>query len=397
MKAYFSKFLRLDWVMLASTLLLVRMGIQLIRSAGGARTSAALQDLWTVHAWTAAIGLLLYMILASIDYRKVLDWCAGPVFALAGAMLVTVLFAGAVRYGGRRWLWFFQPSELAKLAVILVLAHLFGRSSKAEDDGPPRWFGWRGGLCGLAIFGIPAALILAEPDLGTALVLVPTALVMLLAARVWLKGLVMLLLVGLLAAGLVLGTVYTAEKQSLPEDRARIYSRLPLKEHQVKRLRVFLFPDRDIFGDGYNLRQARISIGSGSWWGKGLGNGSLKKLGYLPPAVSMNDFIFAVLAEEMGFMGCLSLLLLYLGILLPGLRVAWRCEDDRGRLLAIGICTLVFAHVYVNIAMSIGLMPITGLPLPLISAGRTFLVVVMAALGMLQSVAVHGRGVESEE
>ena len=391
MKAFFSKFLRLDWVMLACMLLLVRMGIRLIQSAGGARTSAALQDLWTVHAWTAAIGLVIYMVLASIDYRKLLDWCAGPVFALAGVMLVAVLIFGSVRYGGRRWLWFFQPSELAKLAVILLLAHLFGRQPAAEN-GPPRRFGWRGGLCGLAIFGVPAALILAEPDLGTALVLVPTALVMLLAARVWIKGLVMLLLAGLLAAGLVLGAVYMAERHPSPEGTARvIYSHMPLKEHQVKRLRVFLFPDRDIHGDGYNLRQARIAIGSGSWWGKGLGKGSLKRLGYLPPAVSMNDFIFAVLAEEMGFMGCLSLLLLYLGILLPGLRVAWQCQDDRGRLLAIGVCSLVFAHIYINIAMSIGLMPITGLPLPLISAGRTFLIVVMAALGLLQSIAVHGR------
>ena len=388
MKAFFSKFLRLDWVMLVCMLLLVRMGIRLIQSAGGARTSTALQELWTVHAWTAAIGIVIYVILASIDYRKLLDWCAGPVFALAGIMLVAVLVFGSVRYGGRRWLWFFQPSELAKLAVIFLLAHVFGRQPSA-DDGPPRRFGWRGGLCGLAIFGIPAALILAEPDLGTALVLVPTAFVMLLAARVWLKGLVTLLLAGLLAAGLVLGSVYTAERQTQPEKKAAIYARIPLKEHQIKRLRVFLFPDRDILGDGYNLRQARISIGSGSWWGKGLGKGSLKRLGYLPPAVSMNDFIFAVLAEEMGFMGCLSLLLLYLGILLPGLCVAWRCPDDRGRLLAIGVCTLIFAHVYVNIAMSIGLMPITGLPLPLISAGRTFLVVVMAALGLVQSVAVH--------
>ena len=273
--------------------------------------------------------------------------------------------------------------------MILLLAHVYGRPTE-EEDGVPRRFGWRGGLCGLAIFGVPAALILAEPDLGTALVLVPTAFVMLLAARVWTKALVTLLLAGLLLAGLVLGTVYVAERQSRLEDKVRIYSRIPLKEHQLKRLRVFLFPDRDIHGDGYNLRQARISIGSGSWWGKGLGKGSLKRLGYLPPAVSMNDFIFAVLAEEMGFVGCLSLLLLYLGILLSGLRAAWRCQDDRGRLLAIGVCTLVFAHVYINIAMSIGLMPITGLPLPLVSAGRTFLVVVMAALGLVQSVAVHG-------
>ena len=390
MKAFFSKFLRLDWVMFGCMLLLVYMGVQLIQSAGDARTSKALQALWSVHARTAGLGVVLYVMLASIDYRKLLNFCAGPIFAVACALLLAVLFLGAERFGGRRWLWFFQPSELAKLAVILFLAHVFGRKTTA-DDGPSRRFGWRGGLCGLAILGVPAALILAEPDLGTALVLVPTAFVMLLAARVWLKGFVTLLLVGLLAAGLVLGSVYAAERQAHPEEKARIYKYIPLKEHQLKRLRVFLFPDRDILGDGYNLRQARISIGSGAWWGKGLGNGSLKRLGYLPPAVAMNDFIFAVLAEEMGFMGCLSLLLLYLGILLPGLRIAWGCRDDRGRLLAIGICVLVFAHVYINIAMSIGLMPITGLPLPLISAGRTFLIVLMAALGLLQSVAIHGR------
>ena len=395
MKAFFSKFRRLDWVMFACMLLLVRMGIRLIQSAGGARTSAALQDLWTVHAWTAAIGLAVYVALASIDYRKLLDWCATPIFAFACFLLVAVLAVGSVRYGGKRCLWFFQPSELAKLAVILLLAHVYGRES-SEDEVPPRRFGWLGGLGGLAIFGVPAALILAEPDLGTALVLVPTAFVMLLAARVWVKGLVTIMLTGLLAAGLVLGAVYAAERKAQPEEKAAIYARIPLKEHQLKRLRVFLFPERDIHGDGYNLRQARISIGSGSWWGKGLGKGSLKRLGYLPPAVSMNDFIFAVLAEEMGFMGCLSLLILYLGVLLAGLRIAWQCQDDRGRLLAIGVCTLVFAHVYVNIAMSIGLMPITGLPLPLISAGRTFLIVVMAALGLLQSVAVHGR-IENRE
>ena len=388
MKAFLSKYLRIDVTMLACMLVLVYMGVRLIQSAGGARTSVALNDLWTVHAWTAAIGFAIYAALAAIDYRKLLDWCAGPVFAIACVMLVAVLVFGSVRYGGRRWLWFFQPSELAKLAVIVLLAHVYGRPT--DEDAAPRRFGWRGGLCGLAIFGVPAALILAEPDLGTALVLVPTAFVMLLAARVWMKALVTFLLTGLLAAGLVLGTVYVAERQPLPEDKARIYSHIPLKEHQLKRLRVFLFPDRDILGDGYNLRQARISIGSGAWWGKGLGKGSLKQLGYLPPAVSMNDFIFAVLAEELGFMGCLSLLLLYLGILLSGLRVAWRCQDDRGRLLSIGVCTLVFSHVYVNIAMSIGLMPITGLPLPLVSAGRTFLVVIMASLGLLQSVAVHG-------
>ena len=144
MKAFFSKFRRFDWVLLGCMILLVWMGVRLIQSAGGARMSAALQDLWAVHAWTAAIGLVIYVILALIDYRKLLDWCAGPLFALACVLLVAVLVFGSVRYGGRRWLWFFQPSELAKLAVILLLAHVFGRKS-ATEDGAPRRFGWRGG------------------------------------------------------------------------------------------------------------------------------------------------------------------------------------------------------------------------------------------------------------
>ena len=122
MKAFFSKFRRFDWVLLGCMILLVWMGVRLIQSAGGARTSAALPALWAVHAWTAAIGLVIYVILASIDYRKLLDWCAGPLFALACVLLVAVLVFGSVRYGGRRWLWFFQPSELAKLAVILLLS-----------------------------------------------------------------------------------------------------------------------------------------------------------------------------------------------------------------------------------------------------------------------------------
>ena len=247
-----------------------------------------------------------------------------------------------------------------------------------------KWF-----LAGALVLGVPALLILKEPDLGTALVLVPAGTAMLLAARVWTKGLVALLLVGLLAAGTVLGTVFIAEQTPDPARRAQIYAYLPLRAHQLKRLRVFLFPDRDLRGAGYNLRQAQISIGSGSVWGKGLRKGSQKTLGYLPPSVSMNDFIFAVLAEESGFRGTLTMLALFLGVLLTGARIAFRATDDRGRLVAVGTTTLVFCHLYVNVAMSIGLMPITGLPLPFISAGRSFLVTLLAALGVVQSVAVH--------
>ena len=380
MKDVLSKLRRMDWILSACMVMLIVMGVVFINSAGSVRPTEALRNLWRVHAATALYGLAVYMAFAFLDYRKLLDWGALPVFAVSCALLVIVLFAGTNHFGGRRWLWFFQPSEIAKLAVILFTAHVFAEPGRT---------GFRGFLAGAAILGGPAALVLAEPDLGTALVLVPSVLVILLAARVWLKGLVTLLAVSLLAIGLVLWAVDRAERLPDPDSRAKIYRFVPLREHQIQRLRVFLFPETDPSGAGYNLRQAQIAVGSGGIWGKGLKKGSQKLLGYLPPSVSMNDFIFAVLAEESGFMGVLLMLVLFLGILGPGLRIAIRCTDDRGRLVVIGILTLVFCHLYVNVAMSVGLVPITGLPLPFISAGRTFLIVLMAALGVVQSVAIH--------
>ena len=380
MKDMLSKLRRMDWILSACMVMLIVMGVVFINSAGSVRPTDALRNLWRVHASTALFGLVVYMAFAFLDYRKLLDWGALPVFAVSCTLLVLVLFMGTDRFGGRRWLWFFQPSEIAKLAVILFSVHVFA---------VPNRTGFRAFLAGAAILGGPAALVLAEPDLGTALVLVPSVLVILLAARVWLKGLVTMLAAGLLAVGLVLWAVDRAERLPDPDSRAKIYRFVPLRDHQIKRLRVFLFPETDPSGAGYNLRQAQIAVGSGGIWGKGLKKGSQKLLGYLPPSVSMNDFIFAVLAEESGFMGVLLMLALFLGIFGPGLRIALRCTDDRGRLVVIGILTLVFCHLYVNVAMSVGLVPITGLPLPFISAGRTFLIVLMAALGIVQSVAIH--------
>ena len=375
---------RFNWPLLACTAALIVLGVVFIGSAGSARSVAALQNAWRAHAATAVAGLALMFALAAIDYRRLLDWAALPCFAVSIAMLVAVLAFGAKIYGGRRWLWFFQPSEVAKLAVILFMAQIFGRFGE-------KLAGFRGFLAALAVLVPTALLILAEPDLGTALVLVPTAVAMLLSARIWTKGLVVILIAGALAAGALLGTVKTAESCTDLDRRERIYAHLPLKPHQIARLRTFVNPDSDPYGSGWNLRQARISIGSGSLWGKGIGKGEQKFLGYLPPSVSMNDFIFAVLAEESGFAGALAVLILFMGIFVSGTYTAIRCRDDRGRLIVIGVLALLFSHVYINVAMSIGLMPITGLPLPFISAGKTFLIVMLAATGLMQSVAVHGR------
>ena len=376
------KILQFNWFSFLSMAALVVTGVVFIRSAGAARTAVALQDAWRLHAATALFGLILYFTLAFLDYRKVLDLFAAPYFLASVVLLLMVLAFGSKVYGGRRWLWFFQPSEVAKLAVILMAAKTFGASGR-----PRTGFAWL--LYGLGILALPALLILAEPDLGTALVLVPAVVTMLLCARVCLRVLVPVLAAGLVVAVAVLGCVHAAETASNPEIKERIYRYLPLKEHQRARLVTFLDPESDPYGGGWNLRQAKISIGSGSLTGKGLGKGDQKFLGYLPPSVSMNDFIFCVLAEETGFAGSVSVLALFLALLLSSLWIAARSGDDRGRLVVIGVTTLLFTHIYVNIAMSIGLVPITGLPLPFISAGKTFLVILLASLGIVQSISLH--------
>ena len=383
-------------IMFLAMLALIGVGTLAIWSSGNARAETVFHGMWINNLTTAAFGLAVYLLIAFTDYRRLLDWFAVPSYALSLVLLTAVLIFGDTVYGGRRWLWFFQPSEISKLCLIALLAWMYGTP---EETSPVKtrggffggWrFGFRGFLAAAAAIGVPAVLILAEPDLGTTLTLVPATLLMLLVARVWRTGLVAMFLAGSIAAAAVLGAVYEAEKPGVPSGRReRILKCVPLKPHQIKRVRVFLFPDEDLQGAGYNLRQAKISIGSGGFSGKGLGKGETNHLKYLPQAISMNDFIFCVYAEETGFVGSLVLLTLFGCLLIPGCWVAFVSTDGRGRLIALGVSTLVFAHVYINIAMSIGLVPITGLPLPFISSGRTFLLTVMAGLGLVQSVSMH--------
>ena len=381
------RFARFDWVLFGAMLALIAIGTVAIWSAGNARAEAVFHGMWRSNLVTALVGLGLYFAIALTDYRRLLDFLAIPAYLVSLVLLVAVLLVGDTIYGGSRWLWFFQPSEIAKLCVIAALAFFLG------DDRLLRGSvrrGFRGFLLAAALIGLPVALILAEPDQGTAITLVPSALAMVFVAGTWRKGLVTLAAIGALAALVVLGAVYEAEKPGVsPERRARILKCVPLRPHQLRRVRVFLFPERDVTGAGYNLRQAQISIGSGGLTGKGIGKGETNHLKYLPQAISMNDFIFCVWAEETGFVGSIALLTLFGALLLAGCRVALVASDGRGRLLALGVTTLVFAHVYVNIAMSIGLVPITGLPLQFISSGRTFLVMVLCGLGFVQSVSLH--------
>ncbi len=381
------KLKRFNWIAFAAMLALMALGTAAIYSAGNARAEEVFHGMWKSNLATAAFGLVVYFLFAFFDYRRYVTLFAVPAYLLALVLLVAVLLFGSSTYGGRRWLWFFQPSEISKLCILGLLAWVYGATEER------RWLRrFPGFLVACALIGVPAVLILLEPDLGTMLTLVPATLLMLFVARVWRGGLVTAICAIAFAAVAVLGAVYEAEKPGVTgERRERILKCVPLRPHQVKRVKVFLFPGEDPHAAGYNLRQALISIGSGGLAGKGFRKGETNHLKYLPQSISMNDFIFCVYAEEMGFIGSVVLLALFGTLLVPCAWTAYVASDGTGRLLALGVSTLVFAHVFVNIAMSVGLVPITGLPLPFISAGRTFLVTVTAGLGIVQSVSIYGR------
>jgi rod shape determining protein RodA len=382
-----AKLKRFNWISFLSMLALMVLGTIAIYSAGNARSEDVFHGMWKANLGTAIFGLVVYFLFAFFDYRKYVALFSVPAYALSVVLLVAVLFVGDSTYGGRRWLWFFQPSEVSKICILAMIAWVYG-----TEEGLPWLRRFPGFLIAMLLIGVPSALIFLEPDLGTMLTLVPATLLMLFVARVWRRGILTSVCLIAVVAAAVLGAVYEAEKPGVPQDRREtILKCLPLRPHQVRRVKVFLFPDEDPNAAGYTLRQALISIGSGGLSGKGLRRGETNHLKYLPQSISMNDFIFCVYAEEMGFVGSVVLLALFGAILVPCAWTAYVASDGAGRLLALGISTLVFAHVFVNIAMSVGLVPITGLPLPFISAGRTFLVVVTAGLGIVQSVSIYGR------
>ena len=386
LKRFTERFRRLNPLLLACMAGLTVIGVAFVYSSCSVREDPELQMLYMRHAEVGLFGLAAYLLVAWFDYRPVLRW-SWLFYLISLVLLALVPLIGEETMGAKRWLFGIQPSEPAKLAIIMLLAWLFGRPEGSRGV----WVF----LLALALVGVPAVLILLQPDLGTAMVLVPTVLAMLFAANVAPRLLWSFVLAGLLAAGLVMGMIYASEKADLsPERRAALIEATCLRPHQIKRLQVFLFPDKDLHGSGYNRRQSEIAVGSGGTWGKGYLKGEQYMLGYLPPSISSNDFIFAVLAEEAGFAGSLTVLLLFLGLLWPGLWVAFRCQDDTGRLFCVGVFTLIFSHMFINMAMTIGMMPITGLPLPFISYGRTFMLTMMLALGFVQSVSIHGREAE---
>lgn len=355
---------RMDWMFLASVIALIAIGVLFIYSASSRQDDIQLSALTQRQLLWALLGFATFLGAVAVDYRKVAR--ASALFYIASlALLVLVLVIGREIYGASRWLTLFgiqvQPSEFAKFSVILVVGYYL--SEPARDLTHPRTL-----LVALSIMAIPAALILKQPDLGTAATLLPTVLAMLYVGGVPMRYLVILGVIGLLA--------------SVP-------GWFLLGDYQRDRLLVFFDPGRDPLGAGWNSIQSSIAVGSGGLTGKGYGMGTQNILGFLPRTVAPTDFIFSVIAEESGFIGSVVLLILFAVLAMSGLRASLASRDKLGRLLAVGIITLLFCHVFVNMAMTVGLMPITGLPLPLVSYGGSFMMCTMAGLGLVQSVYVR--------
>ena len=365
---------RFDWVMFSAIVVLLVLSGLFIYSADY-RNDHAVGGLMGRQLVWVLIGLACYGGAAFLDYRKLnsTHWW----IYLAGLIsLVLVLFIGMSVYGSHRWFSFsgitVQPSEFAKLAVIFTLASWLG--DPATDIERFKTF-----MLAFVLAGVPFLLIAMEPDLGSAMVLLPIVVLLLFCAGIPLRPLLILIGMGVVALLILIVWVLF-----FPDS-------CPLEDYQKSRILVYLNIHQDPLGAGWNKLQSQIAVGSGGWFGKGYLKGTQNILGFLPRTVAPTDFIYSVVAEETGFAGSSLLLVLYTTVVVRCMSAAVQARDTFGRLLAAGIGVLIFSHVFVNIAMTIGLMPITGVPLPLMSYGGTFMVTTMTALGLVQSIYLRRR------
>jgi rod shape determining protein RodA len=348
-----------DWVLLIFVLLICGLGVMEIRSAT-MHTKFAGSHLKQIYWVVAGVGMMFLMSL--VNYQALLEqihWF----YIAAVASLVAVMVFGQKYLGARRWIKMpggnhFQPSEWVKLILILAVAKYFAEMHQRE-------LAWSDFIKAGAIVGFPMLLVLAQPDLGTALTYMPIAVM-----GVFLGGLqVRQTLVVALLAALAIGAVFFTPRVHI------------LKSYQKQRLTNFLEPDADPQGSGYQVEQSKIAVGSGGLWG---GKGSQTHGAFLP--VPQTDFIFAAFAEEHGFVGALGVLLLYFIVLMRLTQNAQTAPDRAGTFVVMGVVAVLSFHIMVNIGMVVGFMPVTGIPLPLMSYGGSSVLFMFLALGMVMNV-----------
>jgi rod shape determining protein RodA len=348
----------IDWALVIAILALCALGVVMINSTT-ADPTRSMSRMYITQLYAIVLGFGAMVFMLTLDYRTFTDKSHLIYIGLC-ALLIYVMLFGMVQMGARRWIplriFNLQPSEFAKVGVALVLAKFFG-----ENRGTPSWLDL---AIGAALTAVPLILIAKEPDLGTAVTLLPVffAIAYLAGMRLRIFGLMFLCL--LLAAP--------------------IAWKFALKDYQKSRVSTFLDPSQDAKGAGYQQIQARITVGSGGLTGKGFKKGTQGQLRFLP--VAHNDFIFSVLAEEQGFAGVLVALGLYLFVILRALEAARLAKDRLGSYLVLGVLASFTFQVVYNITMSAGLAPVKGLTLPLMSYGGSSMIATLAGFGLVLNV-----------
>jgi rod shape determining protein RodA len=353
----YQSFRDFDWTLLGFVALIALIGVVQIYSASS-NTKFAGVHIKQMY-WLAA-GLVLMLLISLIDYHKLLENVHWPYLFLLGA-LIAVPLVGVMALGARRWLripgiGLFQPSEWMKLVLILALAQYISSLNQREVT-------WTDIFKAVAIVGIPWLLVMKQPDLGTSLTYLPALFLLLFLGGIKSRQVAVLLIAGILVAPLAWHK---------------------LKPYQKERLVNFMDPENDPKGTGYQIQQSLIAVGSGGIWGKGTAKGSQTQGMFLP--VTHTDFIFAALAEEHGFVGVSLVLLLYFMVLMRLIQNAQTAPDRAGTMLVMGVVAILTFHILVNVGMVVGFMPVTGIPLPLMSYGGSSVLFTFLALGIVMNV-----------
>jgi|MDTC01.2.fsa_nt_gb rod shape determining protein RodA len=383
MTPLFRKILGINWVILITMAGLLAFGVFAIYSASWMRSAQAVVESPYQQTKYIGVGVLVFALTCIIDYRWI-RWLAVPAYIAGVVFLIVLRVTGEVKSGAVSWLDLgpisFQPSQVAIIGGILILSVALGELHRLHPV-------FRNHLLRLSIsvvlVSIPFGLIATEPDVGSACVWGPVAACMLMVANIPFRYLVVLSLMTLIAMPLLYW--------------------FGLKDYQRSRIRVFFQAiqgeEIDRRGSGYDTSNVITAIGSAGWEGKGHKGSRIKRddpdaqtlteMGLISQTVIISDYIFSVVAEEHGFRGAMILITAFLLLLLQCLFVAFYSRDQMGRLIVVGAVTLLFVHVFMNIGMTIQLVPITGLPLPFVSKGGTFVVICMFLIGLVQSVWIH--------
>ncbi len=380
------KLLRMNKLLLLVQLTLLGFGLLFIYSAGQ-QTGGRIQGYWIRQlVWAVAGGGLMVAIMG-LDYR-VLGRFSLLIFLFAMGLLVAVLLLGQVVNGAKSWLKLLpgvaiQPAEFAKLGLIVPLA--WYASFESTDFKRYRDLAY---CC--ALTAIPMFLILLQPDLGSALVFGPVCLVVLFVGGMRTRLLVYAVMIGLLAGPLVykFGFKYHQKQRVLTYLKPILSTELYFVAEEFSISEEHSGKD-SVVTDDWNARQSALAVGSGGLYGKGFGKGTQNTLGFLPKKVAPTDFIFSVIAEETGFMGSMILIGAYVALLFLCVHIGARARDDFGRYMALAIGAMFCVHIFINIGMTIRVMPIIGIPLPFVSYGGSGMIGMMASMGVLQSIHIH--------